>query len=94
MAISKQHNQGRYNLGEYRMKDLTEGEKAIVTKYDLYFEGRLSKAEATLESFDKRMNGMSNDIKDIKTDIRWLIGIMLCSYGSLFALMAHGFKWF
>lgn len=66
---------------------MTEHENMIITKYDLYFESRLSKLEADTST-------MKLDLKDIKNDLRWIIGMTLAGYGSLFALMAHGFKWF
>lgn len=75
------------------MSQLNEHEKAIITKYDLYFEGRLSKTEKICEQLEK-------ECSEIKTDFRWLIGIMLAGFGSLiamngtmFAMMSHGFKW-
>lgn len=76
------------------MKTLTEHEKMLITKYDLLFESRLTKVETTITNLEK-------DIKDIKIDMRWLIGIMLGGFAgcfgfmaALFGLMAHGFKWF
>lgn len=69
------------------MRDLTEYEKATITKYDLLFESRLSRTESTCDQLIKEM-------KEVKVDLRWIIGIMLGGFGSIFAMMAHGFKWF
>lgn len=68
------------------MKNLTASEQMIITKYDLYFESRVRKLEANEIS-------IRNDMGEIKSDLRWVIGIMLGGFGSMFALMAHGFKW-
>lgn len=70
------------------MNDRTQ---MIITKYDLLYEQRMTRVETALEN-------LSNDVKeikkDIKTDFRWIFGIILASNAGLFGLMAHGFKWF
>jgi hypothetical protein len=58
----------------------------IITKYDLLFESRLTKVETTLTNLDKH-------IIEIKSDIRWMFGIMLGFSGVLLGLMAKGFHW-
>ena len=70
---------------------MTETEKMIITKYDLLYESRMTKVEATLENLDKYIRETS---KEMKTDFRWIVIIMLGGFGTLFGLMAHGFKWF
>ena len=70
---------------------MTETEKMIITKYDLLYESRMTKVETTLENLDKYIRETS---KEMKTDFRWIVIIMLGGFGTLFGLMAHGFKWF
>lgn len=83
---------------------LTEQEKLLITKYDLLYEQRLTRVETTLESIVKIMDSMDNRIdnvdkrmtdsfRELKTDFRWLVLIMIGGFGTLFGLMAHGFKW-
>jgi hypothetical protein len=76
---------------------MTETEKMIITKYDLLYEQRITKVETTLENLDKYIREASKDMKEtakeMKTDFRWIVIIMLGGFGTLFGLMAHGFKW-
>lgn len=69
---------------------MTDREKMIITKYDLLYEQRMTRVETLLESMDKTFR---DGFKEIKTDFRWLVLIMLAGFGTLFGLMAHGFKW-
>ena len=66
---------------------MTEAEKMAITKYDLYYEARMTKMETISEE-------MKEDIKQIKgdmrSDFRWLFGLQILVCG----IMAHGFKWF
>jgi hypothetical protein len=63
----------------------------IITKYDLMYEQRMTRVETAIEN----LSGDVKEIKkDIKMDFRWLLAIILGSNAGLFALMAHGFKWF
>ena len=80
---------------------MTKNEQLAITKYDLLYEGRMTRVETALEGIVKTMDSMAYDIreirKDMKTDFRWILGmmvLMLGGFGSLFGLMAHGFKWF
>ena len=66
-------------------------DQMIITKYDLLFESRMTKVETTLECMDKNFR---DAIKEMRTDFRWLALIMIGGFGTLFGLMAHGFKWF
>jgi len=70
---------------------MTEHERLIITKYDLLFEQRMTRVETTLESLCDDVKEIK---KEIKTDFRWILGIMLGSNAGLFAIIAHGFKWF
>ncbi len=69
----------------------TKEEQMIITKYDLLYEQRMTRVETTLEGMEKRM---IDGFREMKTDFRWLVLIMLGGFGTLFGLMAHGFKWF
>ncbi len=66
---------------------MTEAEKVVITKYDLYYESRMTKMETIAEE-------LKNDIKEIKFDLRWMLGIMGSTTVILVGLMIHGFKWF
>jgi hypothetical protein len=70
---------------------MTDSEKISITKYDLLYEQRMTRVETTLENMDKYIREVS---KEMKTDFRWIVGIMIGGFGTLFFLMAHGFKWF
>ncbi len=63
-----------------------EQEKLLITKYDLLFESRLTRVETTMDNLDKH-------IVEIKSDLRWLLGVMLGFSGVMLGLMAKGFHW-
>lgn len=63
-----------------------EKETALLTKYDLLFESRLSKTEQSLSHLDETC-------KDIKADLRWMFGILIGFDLGLLVVMAKGFKW-
>jgi len=65
---------------------MTEHEQAVITKYDLLFESRLTRVETTMDNLDQH-------IKEVKGDIRWLFIIMIGFSGSILGLMAKGFHW-
>lgn len=58
----------------------------IPTKYELWFEARITRLETQNEMF-------IDIIKEVKTDLRWMFGIMLGFSGILLGLMAKGFHW-
>jgi len=66
---------------------MTEPEKMLITKYDLLFESRLTRVEATMDNLDKH-------IIELKSDLRWLLGVMIGFGGIILGLMAKGFHWF
>lgn len=68
----------------------TEREKMLITKYDLLFESRLTKVETTMSNIEKSMN---DNFREIKSDLRWMFGIMLGFSGIILSLMAKGFHW-
>ena len=73
---------------------MTEQERIAITKYDLYYEQRMTKVETAVENLNDNVRNLRVDIKEIeseiKADFRWLLGMMV----ALFGLMAHGFHWF
>ena len=66
---------------------MSKHEQLIITKYDLLFESRLSKVEATMEN-------INDNLSAIKIDFRWLFGLMITGFAGMFAIMAHGFHWY
>ncbi len=66
-------------------------ELMTITKYDLLYEQRMTRIETALESIPSEIKELR---KDMRSDFRWLLGIILGGNAGLFALMAHGFKWF
>jgi hypothetical protein len=65
----------------------TEQEQIVITKYDLYYESRLTRMETIAEQ-------LVETTKEIKSDLRWMFGIMIGFSGILLGLMAKGFHWF
>ena len=65
---------------------MTETEQLIITKYDLFYESRLTKTETTNEV-------LKEDMRDIKRDLRLLLGVMLSFSGIMLGLMSKGFHW-
>lgn len=61
----------------------TKEEQLTINKYDLLFESRLTKVETTIEN-------VNQNLKDLKSDFRWLFGLIL----GLGGLMAKGFGWY
>lgn len=76
------------------MTELTKSEQAIITKYDLYFEGRLTKAETNIENLNKTVAKIEVDIRDLRQDIRWVIGLMVSFSAIMIGMMARGFHWY
>lgn len=70
---------------------MTDQEQLLITKYDLLFESRLTKVETSL--LNAEIN-LGESIKEIKSDLRWMFGIMLGFGSALLLLMAKGFHWF
>ena len=82
----------------------TEHEKMLITKYDLLFEGRLTKCETTMDKIEKRIDSFEktmtegfkeirSDFKEVRSDFKWLFALMLGFSGILLGLMARGFHW-
>jgi hypothetical protein len=36
---------------------------------------------------------MHKDIRELRTDMRWLLSIMLGGFAAMLGVMAHGFHW-
>lgn len=73
---------------------MTTAEQTVITKYDLLYEQRMTRVETAIENMSTNFSDIRQDMREIRTDFRWLLGIMLGGFGGLFALMAHGFHWF
>lgn len=73
---------------------MTEQEKITITKYDLYYETRMSKAETSIENLEGNFKEIKQDIREIRSDLRWMLGVWVSINGIMMGLMAHGFKWF
>lgn len=77
---------------------MNEQERLSITKYDLLYEQRITRVETVLENLSKDTSEINQDMKqikhDMKTDFRWLFALIMGSNAGMFALMAHGFKWF
>ena len=69
---------------------MIEQERLSITKYDLLYEQRMTRVETTMEVLVKEVTELR---KDMKSDFRWLLGIILGGNAALFGMMAHGFKW-
>ena len=78
-------------------KALTENEKIILTKYDLFFESRLSKLEVIADELktntDEIKRDLKEDVKEIKHDLRWMLGTWITLNTIMLGLMAKGFNW-
>lgn len=76
---------------------MNDAEKIAITKYDLFYESRMTRVESAVENLSIDVTEIKTDItaikREMKTDFRWTLGIILGSNASLFALMSHGFKW-
>lgn len=76
------------------MTELTKEMQDRITKYDLLFESRLSKNEESINSLNKTCQDLRETCKEIKTDLRWLLGMTFGMNAAILGLMARGFHWF
>lgn len=65
---------------------MTDAESIAITKYDLYYESRMTKVECAVES-------LKNDVREIKIDLRWLLGLMISFSVIMIGVMSKGFHW-
>jgi hypothetical protein len=77
---------------------MTDAEKIAITKYDLLYEQRITRAETMLESVAKRLDSMDLNVREgfreLRSDLRWLFGMMMAMTGIILGLMAKGFHWY
>ena len=77
---------------------MTEQEKMSITKYDLYYESRMTKVESAIEhlniNMEKIEKEMKEGFKEVRGDLKWLLGIIGGVGMIIVGLMAHGFKWY
>ncbi len=74
--------------------NITSNEKMLLTKYDLLYEQRMTRVETTLENVDKSLTEIKEGMREIRSDFRWLFGLMIVFSGSLLGVMAKGFHWY
>jgi hypothetical protein len=63
-----------------------EQEQLAITKYDLFYEARMTKIETISEE-------LKQNVKELKSDLRWIFGITLGFYAITFSVIAKGFHW-
>lgn len=59
-------------------------DKRLNEYYDLYFESRLTKVEANTQS-------VAEDVKDIKSHLKWLTGLIISLNTSIIGIITKGF---
>jgi len=69
---------------------MTKEEQLAITKYDLLYEQRVTRVETTIENIDRNM---TENFREIKTDLRWMFGLMIMITGILLGVMSKGFHW-
>jgi hypothetical protein len=65
---------------------VNEQEQTVITKYDLYYESRMTRMETVSEE-------LKQNVKEIKADLRWIFGISMGFYGITLMIIARGFHW-
>ena len=65
---------------------MIDAERIAITKYDLFYEARMTKVECATEE-------LKADIREIKIDIRWMLGLMISFSTIMIGIMAKGFHW-
>lgn len=66
---------------------MTDQDELTINKYDILFESRLIKVETLVDDLDK-------DIKEIKSDLRWLLKLLISFSTTILIVMAKGFHWY
>jgi len=65
---------------------MTPAESLAITKYDLFYEQRMTKVECAIEE-------LKGDVREIKIDLRWMLGLMISFSTIMIGIMAKGFHW-
>lgn len=84
---------------------MTEAEKNAITKYDLYYESRMTKVESAIEHINANIEKLENSIekleknltdgfREVHAELKWLLGLMIVFSSVILAIMAHGFHWY
>jgi cell division protein ZapA (FtsZ GTPase activity inhibitor) len=71
-----------------------EQEQIAITKYDLYYESRMTRMETIAEELKQSVKEIREDVREIRTDLKWFFGIVLGLTCIIFGIMARGFHWF
>jgi hypothetical protein len=66
--------------------NLTKEEQIAITKYDLLYEQRMTRVEEAVDHLEQ-------DMKEIKIDLRWIMGLMIAFSSIILGVMAKGFHW-
>jgi hypothetical protein len=52
---------------------------------------------AAVERLERRLDvseaGIRADLRELRTDYRWLLGIVVAGFAGMLGVMAHGFHW-
>jgi hypothetical protein len=69
-----------------------------IAKYPNSIDTRVALLEQSIGHINDTLIRIENNNKefrrDVKSDFRWVIGIMIAFGSGLMGVMAHGFKWF
>ena len=69
----------------------------LITKYDLLFESRLTRVESISEKLAetiKENKADSNELlKEMKSDFKWIMGIVILVQGATLGALVKGFEW-
>lgn len=71
---------------------MTKEESAIITKYDLYFESRLSKAECGIEELKQDFKDIKSEFKDMRRLLYTIMGVGFTSIILPIVLHHYGLK--
>ncbi len=63
---------------------------AILEEIARYHRAAMERMERRFEASDRRFEAL---MAEYRSDLRWLLGIMLGGFSALLAVMAHGFHW-
>ncbi len=72
----------------------TQSEQASINKYDLLFESRITRAEATYEALLRSEERIENRFNRIDSRITQLLRMMIIGFIGLAGLIAKAVHWF